>query len=362
MYMNVTKCRWWYLLILAFCLCMTAKSQVTVDAKIDSTHIFIGEHVGITLEVSADQGKKVELPDYDSLQHIIPGIEFVSSTKTDTNYINGGKRMLLSKKYIITSFDTALYYIPPMVVKVGKDEFKSKNLALKVYTFDVDTLHLDSIFGIKGEMEPPFVWEDWTLMLGLSLIVLVVALMLIYVVIRLKDNKPIIRHIRLKPRVAPHKVAMQNIERIKKEKIWQSEDSKEYYTQLTDTLRKYINERYGFNAMEMTSDEIIQRLSEVNDEQAISELRDLLQTADLVKFAKYNALINENDRNLVSAIEYINQTKIEEEVKPQPTEIVVVEHRSKVTKNILVFSVCIAVVVLISVVAYMIYRIFFLYI
>lgn len=364
MYMNiVTTFRLWCAAVCLICICTHANSQVTVDAKIDSTHIFIGQNVGITLEVSAAKGMKVELPRYDSLQLIIPGIEYVGATNADTNYINDGKRMVLKKKYFITSFDTALYYIPPMVVKVGKDEFKSKNLALKVYTFDIDTLHVDSIFGMKAEMTPPFVWEDWTLMLWLSAIVLVLTVMLVYVVIRLKDNKPIIRHIRLKPpHVAPHKVAMQKIERIREEKIWQKEDSKEYYTQLTDTLRQYINERYGFNAMEMTSYEIIQRLGEVNDEQAISELRDLFQTADLVKFAKYTALMNENDRSLVSAIEYINQTKIEEEVKPQPTEIVVVEKRSKKTKNILVFCVGLAAVVLISVVAYMIYRIIYLYI
>ena len=80
--------------------------------------------------------------------------------------------------------------------------------------------------------------------------------------------------------------------------------------------------------MEMTSSEIIEHLQAENDEEALHELRELFQTADLVKFAKYTTLINENDRNLVTAVEYINQTKIEEEVKPQPTEIVVEEKRS----------------------------------
>ena len=104
-----------------------------------------------------------------------------------------------------------------------------------------------------------------------------------------------------------------------------SENQKEYYTRLTDTLRKYIEERYGFRAMEMTSSEIIDRLTETQDRQALDELRALFQTADLVKFAKYSTLINENDMNLVNAIEFINKTKLEnqqEEVveKPQLTE------------------------------------------
>lgn len=118
---------------------------------------------------------------------------------------------------------------------------------------------------------------------------------------------------------------MKSIEEIKAGKMVTSENQKEYYTRLTETLRKYIQERYGFNAMEMTSSEIIDRLMASQDAKALDELRTLFQTADLVKFAKYSTLINENDMNLVNAIEFINSTKIEnvpteDVVKPQLSE------------------------------------------
>ena len=341
-------------------LCVLA--QVTVDAKLDSAGIFIGQRMGITLEVSADADKLVEMPVFDSLQQIVPGIEFVNALPVDTEYVNEGQRMILREKLFITSFDTALYSIPAFEVKVDGQAYRSNALGMKVFTFDIDTLNVDSIFGLKGEMAPPFVWTDWELVLWLSVLVLVIALMLIYVAVRLKDNKPIIKRIKLKKRVAPHQAAMQKIEEIKEDKmLWQSEDSKEYYTQLTDTLRNYIKERYGFNAMEMTSFEIIQKLQEVNDEDAINELRELFQTADLVKFAKYNTMINENDRNLVTAIEYINQTKLEEEEqKAQPDEIVVVEPHSQMTKRLLIAGVVAAAVVLVGVIGFLCYRIYML--
>lgn len=336
------------------------KAQVTVDATLDSIDIFIGERTGILLEVSADKGKSVVLPHYDSLQYIVPGIEFVSATPVDTEYVNEGKRMILRSKYYITSFDTALYYIPPFKVKVDKKVYESKNLALKVLDMPIDTTNIDVIFPEKDIMTPPFEWAEWKPVLWLSFIAVILSLLLIYVAIRLKDNKPIIRRIKLKQRVAPHKAAMQKIEHIREEKLVQSEDSKEYYTQLTDVLRQYIKERYGFNAMEMTTYEIIQNLSEVNDPDAIAELRELFETADLVKFAKYSTLINENDRNLVSAVEYINSTKIEEEQKPQPEEIIVEEKRSKVAKWTLIASVSAAAIVLAAVVCYLIYRLNYL--
>ena len=191
---------------------------------------------------------------------------------------------------------------------------------------------------------------------------LILAALLIYVVIRLITNKPIIHRIKLRQHIAPHKVAMQKIAQIKEDNLVQSEDSKEYYTQLTDTLRQYISERFKFSAMEMTSSEIIEHLQAENDEEALRELRELFQTADLVKFAKYTTLINENDRNLVTAVEYINQTKIEEETKPQPTEIVVEEKRSKIAKAILIASIAAVAIAIIVVTCFLVYRLYYLFI
>ena len=338
-------------------------AQVTVDAKIDSTRIFIGQQVGITVEVSANAGKNVEFMHYDSLQQMIPGVEVVNTAGPDTQLLNDGKRMVLTQRYLVTSFDSALYYIPPMTVKVDGKDYQSKtNLALKVLTVNIDTMKVDSIFPFKPEMKPAFSWDDWKPIIWMIVGLLLLTAMLVYVVIRLITNKPIIHRIKLRQHIAPHKVAMQKIAQIKEDKLVQSEDSKEYYTQLTDTLRQYISDRFKFSAMEMTSNEIIEHLQAENDEEALRELRELFQTADLVKFAKYTTLINENDRNLVTAVEYINQTKIEEEIKPQPTEIVVEEKRSKVAKAILVASITIVAIAIIVLICFLVYRLYYLFI
>ena len=138
---------------------------------------------------------------------------------------------------------------------------------------------------------------------------------------------------------------MKAIETIKEDHLTSSENSKEYYTRLTETLRKYIYERYGFNAMEMTSGEIIQRLTEAEDSQGVEELRELFTTADLVKFAKYSTLINENDRNLISAIDFINATKLEtlpqKEEKPQ---LSAEEQKDLKERKALKWTICILVV------------------
>ena len=136
-----------------------------------------------------------------------------------------------------------------------------------------------------------------------------------------------------------------------------STDPKEYYTELTDVLRNYMAERFGFNAMEMTSSEIIDKLQDISDKESIKDLMFLFQTADLVKFAKHSPLMNENDMNLVNAVDFINNTKVEPDpnAKPEPTEITVEEKRSKQGRIILLSSIGV-IVIAIVVILYQVLR------
>ena len=128
-------------------------------------------------------------------------------------------------------------------------------------------------------------------------------------------NKPIIRIIKIKPKLPSHITALNRIEEIKGDKSLRLEgNTKEYYTQLTDTLREYMRDRYGFNATEMTTSEIVGHLLKIQDKESIKDLKEILQVADLVKFAKLHPSINENDRNMANAIEFVNETKNIEEV------------------------------------------------
>lgn len=331
-----------------------AAQSVIVDATIDSLQIYIGEQAKIKLQVTLDADKRAIFPVYPDT--LVRGVEVLDIAKPDTQLLNGGQRAIVSQTYTVTSFDSALYYLPPMEVLVDNKPYYSKALALKVYSVNVplDPNNPEQMFGPKTVMKAPFAWEDWYVAIAAVLLFVPFLLLLIFLVKRIRDNKPIIRKVKVEPKLPPHQVAMQEIERIKSEKIWQKGEPKEYYTELTDTLRNYIKERFGFNALEMTSSEIIGRLMETNDKEALADLRSLFQTADLVKFAKHNPLMNENDANLINAIDFINNTKekVDENAKPQPTEITIVEKRSLRTKLLLGAGIAMLVVILIGSIIY----------
>ena len=338
-----------YIFSLSLLLVTGIRAQVQAEAKIDSLQLFIGQQTDLTLSVTYDATQKLVMPDIKLGQELVPNIEVVSVGKPDTAVLNDGKRLTVSQTYTITPWDSSFYYLPPMQVMVDSQTYESNSLALKVYTVDIDTLHLDQFFPPNGIMELTFSWEEWQLVaLGLWLLLLMAACIgvLIYHVMH---GKPIVRFVRRKKKLPPHQVAMDEIERIKSERKWAEEDSKEYYTLLTDTLRNYIRDRYGFNAMEMTSSEIIDRLISENNEEALDELREIFRTADLVKFAKYSTLINENDANLVSAIEYVNQTKIEVDPNAKPEPEIVKETDEKRLTQIKIMRVAIVVLIVLSV-------------
>ena len=340
---------------------LAASAQVSVEAVIDSIQIFVGQQAHVTLTATAKENAKVEFPQFKPTEQITPGVEVLDRQELEQKEQDNGF-VSRSMVYTMTSFDDTLYYLPPMTVKIDGKPYKSKSLALKVLTIEVDTLHAEQFFGPKDVQDNPFQWSDWSLPFWLSVLMLVLLGIAYYLYLRLRDNKPIISHIRIVKRLLPHQKAMKEIEQIKADKMVSSENSKEYYTKLTDTLRKYIEERYGFFAMEMTSSEIIERLMASQDQKALDELRQLFTTADLVKFAKYSTLINENDANLVNAIDFINQTKlenvpVEETVKPQLSEE---DQRSQKTRRVLKTVITAMAVLCLAMFIYVVYLLYLL--
>lgn len=356
--------RGFYKMISIICLLTTVSridAQVQVESTIDSIQILIGEQAHVTLNVSMKKGLKLEMPQFKRMEYVTPGVEFVSDTQADTSELDNNM-IKVSKIYTLTSFDENLYYLPEMTVKVDGKPYKTKSLALKVLTVPVDTLHPEQFFPPKDVQNNPFQWAEWRVPFWLSLLLIVMMFGALYLRKRLKDNKPIIAKIKIIKKVLPHQKAMKEIERLKEEHMTSSENNKEYYTRLTDTLRKYIEERFGFNAMEMTSSEIIDRLNSVDDRKMIDELKELFTTADLVKFAKYSTLINENDANLVNAVEFINTTKIEngpttETIAPKLTEHDKRSIRSRITIKWSMIAIIILAVLLWM---YLVYRIYLL--
>ena len=321
-----------FLLYLCFGLvtALSSAQSVIVKAELDSMMMWVGQQTGLHVEVTCDAGQTVSFPAYRDT--IVKGLEIIPPVITDTQYVNDKQRMVITRDYTVTCFDSALIYIPYIPVTVDGQEYQSNRLALAFMSYDIPEENEKQIFGPKENMKTPVRLYE---VKGLALYWMLAAIAIIaalYLIVRFRDDKPIIRRIKVEAKIPAHVRAISGIEELRQSGGPHSEDSKSYYTQLTDILREYINERFGFNATEMTSYEILERLEESRDKESLSELRDLLSTADMVKFAKFKPMLNENDQNLINALEFVNETKIEvpeEELQPKEIETVIEEKRSK---------------------------------
>ena len=154
--------------------------------------------------------------------------------------------------------------------------------------------------------------------LGIILIAAIIFL-IIYAISRRRKNQPLFQRPE-KPKLPPHVIALQELEKLKNDQLWQHEKVKDYYTRLTDIIRIYIEDRFGLPAMEQTTHEIVSTFmakKSVLDELSFKDLKEILELADLVKFAKLTPLPDDNHLVLKDAYQFVERTKPEERIEPQ---------------------------------------------
>ncbi len=280
---------------------------IVVSAVLDSTTIFIGDQTDLHLQATMNATEQVSLPVYG--ETLMPEIEIVDRTIADTTRLSDG-RMQVNQYLTITSFKDSLFYIAPQPFVCGGDTLWSEPLSLNVVQpFEVDTAL--AITDIKDIQDAPIWWWGiirWIL-LGLLLIGLGIGIYYLVRYIR-KHRTGATEEEEQAPLRPAEEVALEKLDEIKAEKIWQDGKVKEYHTELTDVIREYISRRYEVSSTEKTSDETLRELKPLMKEQKdlFDRLRKMLSLADLVKFAKWTTTPDENESALLTAYDFVRET------------------------------------------------------
>jgi hypothetical protein len=305
------------------------KAQVNVKASIDSTHILIGDQLKLILEIEKPKDLDVEFPHIPDT--FSSHIEVVNRSKIDTIKLGSKVREKLTQSFYITSFDSGTHQIPSFFFKMkeGKMMDSAATLAL---AFQVLTMKIDTTKGpvdIKVPYSAPVTLKEVTpYILGIILIGAIIFFIFYYIKWK-KKNVPLF----VKPEMPDdpaHVIALRELDRIKSQKLWQQEKLKQYYSEVADTIRFYIERRFDVPAMEFTSAETIGTFKQnknMADDSSIDQLQYILSLADLVKFAKYTPLPDDNNQTLMNAYFFVNQTKKEEVKAPEKS---VNEHKEEI--------------------------------
>lgn len=303
----------WFAVTMLWGMCIQAQ-QTLIDARLDTADILIGEQTTIHLTVTTDKDRSVIFP--IPTETLMPGVEVLSVSRPDSAITDN--RMVIKQDILITSFDSSLYLLPPFIVIDRNDTISSNQVALKVSTVPVNTDKPEEFYDIKDIWKAPFVLADYYPLIFGILFGLFAICVIGYLIQRYRNKKSLIPFKKEKPKLPPDQQAIIELNEIKGQKLWQQGLNKEYHTQITDTLRRYISERYHVNAMEKTSDEILDIIERENDAQSVYDtLKQILRLADFVKFAKRHPLPDENDLSMMNAYLFVNQTKQTEIQSPE---------------------------------------------
>ena len=281
--------------------------SILITASIDSTTLKIGDQTTMHLQATLPVSEKVQFPVYG--EYLIPGIEIVRRSSVDTTTLPDG-RMQLSQQLTLTSFEDSLFAIAPIAFSTSGDTLYSDPLMLNV----VQPFVLDStaaITDIKPLEEAPTWWWEYARWLVLLLFLAAVGWVVYYIVRHLGDNRDLrTLFVPVVPERPAEEVALEKLDVIRNEKIWQDGREKDYHTQLTDVVREYIGKRFGVSSTEQTSNETLQAMRPLLSEQKTlyTGLSDMLRLADLIKFAKWKATPDENEQCLQTAYRFVQET------------------------------------------------------
>ncbi|HQB20478.1 MAG TPA: BatD family protein [Bacteroidales bacterium] len=288
------------------------------EATVDSNQILIGDHIRLRLSITADLQSNILFPTLKDTA--IQGFEIIhyENIKIDTQE----NALFYSQNFTLTSFDSGTYLIPPIQF-YNTDSIllaETQAIQIKVNTLDVDTTQ--AIKDIKPPLSVPLTWKEIYPYLIIGAIAALLVLLIIFLIKRIKIRKKPQVVEKQKPSLPAHIIALEALEKLRLKKLWQQGEIKQYYSELTDILRIYIENRWDIQAMEMVSSEIIESLNlQLNNHELVEKINIALSHADLVKFAKGNPLPNENQLSFDYIVSFVKTTALTDEQKENNKEL-----------------------------------------
>jgi hypothetical protein len=294
-------------LYILFLLISTSLFAQKVTTSIDSTKKKIGAEFKLTLKTDVDTLSKVKFPN----AKFFGALEVIQSYKIDT--VKNGARYELIKKYGLTQFDSGKYTIPRIPVLInGKPSF-SDSIKVEVNDVKVDTLK-QKMYDIKDIAKVNSPLGSWWIYLLILLAIGVIGYF-VYKFIKKRQSQPKVEAIVY---TSPIEKATSLLQQLEKKELWQKGEIKNYYSELTDIARNYIEEEIHIPAMESTTSELIEGLRKAAklqklklSNETVENLEKVLKQADLVKFAKVKPLdfeIEEDKKRISSSIVTIHKS------------------------------------------------------
>ncbi len=295
------------LVIVAMMLCLPSYAQPEIKAQIDARQIVVGDQLRLFIEAKTDNDEKLV---WATIPDTFNSLEVVEKGKIDTTAQNG--TIIYKQRLLITGWDSGMFVIPSFTFTSVPNGGNPYTISSDSFTIMVQTVPVDTTKPFKpivDIMEVKTTWRDYIWYILGGLLALGLIIFIIYYFMRNKGVKvpppPPVKHIE-----TPNEKALRLLLELEQKQLWQKDQVKQYYTELTDILRIYIEERFNTPAMELTSDELLLVAKRHRDMLKHYEaLAMILQTADMAKFAKAQPLPQEHTDAFEHTQQFVTATK-----------------------------------------------------
>ena len=302
----------YYTFLLAFPMLYAQEVKVETNTK----NIKIGEQIQYKVSVETPADTPVSFPEGQTFAPL----EMVKTRAADT--LRDGGKYRLVKEYYLTQFDEGKYTIPSQKIRINNKDYFTDSLLVEVHTVAIDTLK-QPLYDIKPiqEVKKPFTSYGWILTIIAAVLLLLIVAFVYFVFIR-KKKFPFLQ---TQKKLPPFDRAIQDLKELQNSKYLIQSQHKEYYTRLTDIVKAYLEEEVHILAKESTTDELLTKINLLQEkgklnlnQETITNLKRVLQTADLVKFAK-NKPSDDNAEYDRETIENV-VIKTQEAIPLEPTD------------------------------------------
>jgi hypothetical protein len=291
-------------------------AQVVITTATDKFEYEIGDYIQVEIAAIGDSTLSYFWP---AANEVAP-YEIISVSPVDTQVVGGDK--IYKQKIIYSIYEPDKYYLPQVTIPYKKASdnsayfASSDSLPFIVKAIEVDTTA--NIKPIKDILEVKVVnFTPLYVFLIINLII-AVAFIIYFFFIRKEKTTPVVKP--TGPQQSLYEITKEQLQLLESKKLWQQEELKLYYSELTDILRIYIEKRFSINALESTSEEILEQVGHIPETVSfVNDMTFILQLADMAKFAKSRPLPNENIRAMELANQFVELTKpIETDTAVEP--------------------------------------------
>jgi hypothetical protein len=288
-----------------------ALAQVNVNAKLNTQEILIGDQVRLTVQISLPTDLKFKAVKIKEALQAVPKIELVQKGTLLT--VAESPQQILEQQYLLSSYEAGTYQIPAITVDYEEGGFiKSASaiagLQLKVNSIPVNP-ERDTLRAIKNINREEVRFSDFLMPILIVLILLGLVIFTILYLSRRRRKQQSETYTPPPPPPPAHETALAKLAELEQSDLLEKSEVNEFQTQLTYILREYLEGQYGINALESTTDDILESLRNIQiPEEWRMPLRQMLQTADLVKFAKAQPPLSFHLEALSSVKTFVEQT------------------------------------------------------